>query len=434
MRFGTLLELQYPRPWPEDGERQFFQNVLEQVELTDQLGYHSVWEVEHHFLEEYAHSSSPEVFLAAISQRTKNLRLGHGIVLMPPGYNQTARVAERIATLDLVSNGRVEFGTGESSSRAELEGYGVPLEEKRQQWLECTEQVANMLAMDPYPGYEGRFFSMPTRNVVPKTVQKPHPPMWMACSNHEQIKLAARLGLGALGFALVDAKTAKGWIDEYYEIIKTECVPIGHTVNANIALTSPLSLDADEETARERGFKGRYFFTFASNHHYVDGMHKPGRTDIWEQYEQAWPILRESFESYGAPSTVGTPDQARKMMQIYEGMGCDEVLFMAQMGKIAHEDICESLRIFAEEIMPEFQEREEQKQQRKQEELAPYIEAALARKEWMQPLADDDILVYEAYKRRVAKSGEAGVGEVDEDHWVAAIDRLMRRTGAKPNV
>ena len=122
------------------------------------------------------------------------------------------------------------------------------------------------------------------------------------------------------------------------------------------------------------------------------------------------------------------------MMQIYEGMGCDEVLFMAQMGKIAHEDICESLRIFAEEIMPEFQEREEQKQQRKQEELAPYIEAALARKEWMQPLADDNIPVYEAYKRRVAKSGEAGVGEVDEDHWVAAIDRLMRRTGAKPNV
>ena len=307
MRFGTLLELQYPRPWPEDGERQFFQDVLEQAELTDKLGYHSVWEVEHHFLEEYAHSSSPEVFLAAISQRTKNLRLGHGIVLMPPGYNQTARVAERIATLDLVSNGRVEFGTGESSSRAELEGYGVPLEEKRAQWLECTEQVANMLAMDPYPGYEGRYLSMPTRNVVPKAVQKPHPPMWMACSNHEQIKLAAHLGLGALGFALVDAKTAKGWIDEYYEIIKTECVPIGHTVNANIALTSPLSLDADEEKARQRGFKGRYFFTFASNHHYVDGLHKPGRTDIWEQYEQAWPILAKSFEGYGAPSTVGTP-------------------------------------------------------------------------------------------------------------------------------
>ena len=431
MRFGTLLELQYPRPWLEDGERQFFQDVLEQVELTDKIGYDSVWEVEHHFLEEYAHSSSPEVFLAAISQRTEHLRLGHGIVLMPPGYNQTARVAERIATLDLVSNGRVDFGTGESSSRAELEGYGVPLELKRRMWLEATEQVANMLAMDPYPGFEGEFSSMPARNVVPKTVQKPHPPMWMACSNHQQIKLAARLGLGALGFALVDPATAKGWIDEYYEIIKTECVPIGHTVNANIALTSPLSLDEDEEAARERGFQGRYFFTFASNHHYVDGLHKPGRTNIWDQYMQAWPKLRASVEGRGAHSTVGTPAQAREMMRIYRDMGCDEVLFMAQMGKIPHEHICQSLRTFAEEVMPEFKEDEEQRQRRKEEELAPYIEAALARKEWMQPLADAEIPEYEAYKRRVAESGHAGVGEVDEDHWVAAVDRLLRSAGVK---
>ena len=431
MRFGTLLELQYPRPWPEDGERRFFQDVLDQVELTDRLGYDSVWEVEHHFLEEYAHSSSPEVFLAAISQRTQRLRLGHGIVLMPPGYNQPARVAERIATLDLVSNGRVEFGTGESSSRAELEGYGVPLGLKRQMWLEATEQVANMLAMDPYPGFEGRFFSMPARNVVPKTVQKPHPPMWMACSNHEQIRTAARLGLGALGFALVDPATAKGWIDEYYEIIRTECAPIGHTVNANVALTSPLSISDDADAARERGFRGRYFFTFASNHHYVDGVHKPGRTDIWGQYERAWPKLRDSIEGYGAPSTVGTPDQARELIRLYEGMGCDEVLFMAQMGKIAHEDICESLRLFAERVMPEFQEREQERQRRKDEELAPYVEAALARKERMPSLADDEIPEYAAYRRRVAESGQAAAGEVDEDHWVAAVDRLMRRTGAK---
>ena len=385
MRFGTLLELQYPRPWLEDGERKFFQNVLDQAELTDKIGFDSLWEVEHHFLEEYAHSSSPEVFLAAISQRTERLRLGHGIVLMQPGYNQPARVAERIATLDLVSNGRVEFGTGESSSRAELEGYGVPLELKRAMWLEATEQVANMLALDPYPGFEGEYFSMPARNVVPKPVQKPHPPMWMACSNHEQIRMAARLGLGALGFALVDPATAKGWIDEYYEIIKTECVPIGHTVNANIALTSPLSLDNDEEAARERGFKGRYFFTFASNHHYVDGVHQPGRTDIWEQYQEAWPALKASTEGYGAPSTVGTPAQARELVKIYVDMGCDEILFMAQMGDIAHEDVCESLRRFADEVMPEFQEGEEQRQRRKQEELAPYIEAALAPRSGCRP-------------------------------------------------
>src|SRR5574337_324674 len=124
MKLGTFYEHQLRRPWKEGAELKLFQNALDQVELADRLGIDHMWEVEHHFLEEYAHSSAPEIFLAAASQRTKQIRLGHGIVLMPPGYNAPARVAERIATLDLVSDGRVEWGTGESSSRIELEGFG----------------------------------------------------------------------------------------------------------------------------------------------------------------------------------------------------------------------------------------------------------------------------------------------------------------------
>ena len=106
-----------------DSEYQLIQDALEQIELADALGIEYVWEVEHHFLEEYSHSSAPEVFLAAASQRTKNIRLGHGIVQTPPPFNHPARIAERIAMLDLVSNGRVDFGTGESSSEAELGGF-----------------------------------------------------------------------------------------------------------------------------------------------------------------------------------------------------------------------------------------------------------------------------------------------------------------------
>jgi len=155
MRFGIFYEISVPRPWEDDIEHTVYHRCLEQVRVADEVGFHSVWAVEHHFLEEYSHSSAPEVFLAAASQRTQNIRLGHGIVLMPPGYNHPARVAERIATLDLVSNGRVEFGTGESASRAELEGYRVNPEQRREMWLETVEQVANMLAMNPYPGYEG---------------------------------------------------------------------------------------------------------------------------------------------------------------------------------------------------------------------------------------------------------------------------------------
>jgi alkanesulfonate monooxygenase SsuD/methylene tetrahydromethanopterin reductase-like flavin-dependent oxidoreductase (luciferase family) len=155
MKFGIFYEHQLPRPWVEGAEQRLFQEALDQVELADKLGIDFAWEVEHHFLEEYSHSSAPEVFLAACSQRTKKIRLGHGIVLCPPGYNHPARIAERVATLDLVSNGRVEFGTGESSSIAELGGFKVPVGEKRDQWRETVEQIANMMAMNPYPGYEG---------------------------------------------------------------------------------------------------------------------------------------------------------------------------------------------------------------------------------------------------------------------------------------
>src|SRR5262245_28454364 len=131
MKFGIFYEHQLPRPWSEGAEQRLFHEALEQVDLADRLGIDTAWEVEHHFLEEYSHSSAPEVFLAACSQRTKNIRLGHGICLSPPNYNHPARVAERIATLDIVSNGRVDWGTGESSSLMELGGFRVPVEDKR---------------------------------------------------------------------------------------------------------------------------------------------------------------------------------------------------------------------------------------------------------------------------------------------------------------
>src|SRR5437762_5144075 len=140
MKFGVFYEHQLPRPWEDGAELGLFQDALAQVELADRLGIDYAWEVEHHFLEEYSHSSALEVFLAACSQRTKTIRLGHGIVLMPPGFNHPARVAERIATLDLVSDGRVEWGTGESSSRIELEGFNLNYMEKREMWLETVRE------------------------------------------------------------------------------------------------------------------------------------------------------------------------------------------------------------------------------------------------------------------------------------------------------
>ena len=110
-------------------------------------------------------------------------------------------------------------------------------------------ETARMMAMNPYPGFKGKFFSMPCRNVVPKPVQRPHPPLWVACSNRDTIQLAARLGIGALTFAFIDPAEAKYWVDEYYTTFKNECAPIGRAVNPNIAMVTGFMCHEDSETA-----------------------------------------------------------------------------------------------------------------------------------------------------------------------------------------
>lgn len=407
MKFGIFYEHQLPKPWFEGAEQKLFQEALEQVELADQLGIDYAWEVEHHFLEEYSHSSAPEIFLAAASQRTSRIRLGHGIRQVIANYNHPARTAECIATLDLVSNGRVDFGTGESSAILELGGFDIPVASKREQYLEATEQICNMLAMNPYPGFDGKYFSMPCRNIVPKPVQKPHPPIWVACSNRETIKMAARLGIGALTFAFVDPLEAQHWADEYYSIIKSdECVPIGHSVNANICMVTSFSLHHDRAVAIERGLEGFEFFGYALGFLYGFGEHKPGRTDIFREFQsmrQAQSPVEIGQALGGERGGIGTPDDMREHLRKFEKVGVDQVTFIQQAGLNKHEHICESLELFAAEVMPEFKQREAEREARKAEELAPYIEAAMARKQYMPMPADADIPVYPALGRSVVE-------------------------------
>ena len=391
MKFGVFYEHQLPRPWRDGDEHRIYREALEQIELADRIGIDYAWEVEHHFLEEYAHSSAPEVFLAACSQRTKRIRLGHGIVLMPPQYNHPARVAERIAALDLVSDGRVEFGTGESSSIMELGGFGLDFEEKRRAWREALEQCLNMMVMAPYPGFKGEYFSMPCRNVVPKPLQKPHPPVWMACSSREAIRLAARNGIGALTFAFVDPAEAREWVDEYYRVFKEECVPIGHAVNPNIAMITGFSVHRDRAEAILRG-EGFRFFRYALGHHYIFGDHRPGLTDIWAAFQQAPKELSQA----GIGNGIGTPDDLRAHLLAFEQSGVDHVAFIQQGGRNRHEHICEALELFAAEVMPEFREREAARQLRKMEELAPFIDKAMARKPRTPALAEAEIPVFTA--------------------------------------
>ena len=401
MKFGLFYEHQIPRPWYDGAEHKLFQDALEQVELADRLGFDYIWEVEHHFLEEYSHSSAPEVFLAACSQRTSQIRLGHGIVLMPPGYNHPARVAERIATLDLVSNGRVEWGTGESASHIELGGFNVDPKCKREMWAECTRETAKMMTQSPYAGYDGQYFSMPPRNVVPKPLQSPHPPPWVACSSRDSLRYAARNGLGALTFAFVDASEAKFWVEEYYDIFEKECEPLTQRVNPNIAMVSGFSCHDNEDIAIARGLDGLRFFRFALAHYYHNGSQIPGETDIWQLFRET------KQEPAEARAGIGTPDQIREHLEIMEAAGVDQVVFIQQAGANRHEDICESLELFAERVLPDFKGRDTAQVAKKNERFAGVIEGAEGRKPPLTSLGEIPIVdSYPVLKRKLEEKTE----------------------------
>ncbi|HZA79643.1 MAG TPA: LLM class flavin-dependent oxidoreductase [Acidimicrobiales bacterium] len=409
MKFGIFYEHQLPRPWDDASEHRLLKDALEQVELADRLGIDYVWEVEHHFLEEYSHSSAPEVFLAAASQRTTRIRLGHGIVQLPFNFNHTARVAERIATLDLVSDGRAEFGTGEASSEAELGGFLIDREQKRAQWDEALDAVTRMFVETPFAGYDGRFFKMPVRGIVPKPLQRPHPPLWVACSRRETIHLAATKGIGALSFSFIEPAEAKAWVDDYYATLASdECVPGGFAVNPNVAVVLPMMCHSDEETAIERGLDGSHFFGFSLGHYYIYGSHRPGRTNVWNEFEEKRDLFgfrrqtaAQTGQTLGAQlfeqglgalrGAIGTPDQVRELLRGYEEAGVDQVIFVSQAGRNRHEHICESLELFAAEVMPDFAEHEPERDKAKLERLAPAMEAALARRAPAREAADVSI-------------------------------------------
>ncbi|HEX9552430.1 MAG TPA: LLM class flavin-dependent oxidoreductase [Streptosporangiaceae bacterium] len=425
MRFGIFYEHQLPRPWEPDSEHRLLQDALEQIELADKSGIDYVWEVEHHFLEEYSHSSAPEVFLAAASQRTSRIRLGHGIVQAPALVNHPARIAERIATLDLISNGRVEFGTGEASSASELGGFGVPRDAKRAMWEESLDAVTRMLTEEPFAGYDGTYLRMPPRNVVPKPMQRPHPPLWVACSRRETIHLAGRSGIGALSFSFAEPEEAARWVSEYYGLIESEeCMPRGFAVNPNIAVVLPMMLHTDEATAIERGIDGAHFFGYSLGHFYGT-QHLVGGTDLWASFSSDRAergFAREIVAPTAAPlavrlleaglgslrGAVGTPGQVSDLIARYEQAGVDQVMFVMQAGKNAHEHICESIELFAKEVLPRFAEGRQEKEAAKSERLAAAAERALARRDGPRTLAAP-YLIDET--RENASVGAAGTGQ-----------------------
>ena len=361
MKFGIFYEHQLPKPWGPNDEHRLLKDSLEQIELADRLGYDYAWEVEHHFLEEYSHSSAPEVFLGAASQRTKNIRLGHGIVQLTT--NHPARVAERVSTLDLVSDGRVELGLGEGSSVTELHPFDRRFRDKRIVWEEAVRATLPMFWEEGWE-FHGHYFDFPLRNVIPKPLQKPHPPLWVACSQLETIKYAAHRGMGALSFKFVDLASATAWVNAYYNsFVHGQETLCDYQTNPNIAVVGGFMCAETDEEAWQKA-DGWTFFQFALQLYSKEGPFPPGDNNFWERYQE-WKQTPEGQKRSGS-ELIGSPATIRERLLELERAHVDQVILLNQAGKNTHEDICSSLELFAREVMPEFKDREADHQEWKQ--------------------------------------------------------------------
>lgn len=356
MKFGIFYELSVPRPWGQESERTVINNALEQVRLADELGFDQVWAVEHHFLEEYSHCSAPELFLTACARETERIHVGHGIVTCVPEFNHPIRIAERAAFLDILSDGRLEFGTGRSATWVELGGFQADLDTTKQSWDEFVHAIPKMWTQERY-SHEGRFFSMPSRAVLPKPYQRPHPPMWVACTSPETHIEAGDRGLGSLGVSFNSFADQENKIKEYRHRIQN-CEPAGAFVNNQVNAINFLYCHADDETGEKTGLKMARHFNYLA-----------GQLDMAKEVfpTPAYPtagLLPSLRRQTAAPSerknipeglTVGGPQRLVQVLKQWESTGVDRVTFMLNAAEIIPQDqVLQSLQLFADEVMPAF--------------------------------------------------------------------------------
>jgi luciferase family oxidoreductase group 1 len=368
VKFGLFSSLQIPRPWDVDSELRQFQESVAHAELADQLGFDYVWQVEHHFLEEYSHSSAPSTMLAAMSQRTKNIRLGHGVMQLTT--NHPIRVAEQVSTLDLLSGGRVDLGTGEGHGATELNPFGARHRNKREMWEEGMRALIPCFT-DESCSFTGDYWSWEPRSVLPKPAQRPHPPLWVACSNLDTIEMAARRGLGALGFQFATPQGARAWVNRYYNLFRAGVDKLAdYETNPNIAVVSGFSCAKTDEEARRRA-EGWTFFVFCldynRNHNYL-----PGTVALWDEY-QAWRTS-DKADAVFETGLIGSPDTIRAKLHQFADSGLDQIILLTQAGRTTSAEIHESLELFGREVLPEFQAMEPDHQEWKRAVLSGEIE------------------------------------------------------------
>jgi alkanesulfonate monooxygenase SsuD/methylene tetrahydromethanopterin reductase-like flavin-dependent oxidoreductase (luciferase family) len=355
VKFSIFFELQLSKP-TRAAEAQLLRDCVAQAVLADELGYHCVWEVEHHGLREYSHSSAPEVLLSFVAARTRRIRLGHGVTLLPYRYNHPLRIAERIATLDILSEGRVNWGTGKSASKVEQLAFETKPAELHDEWLEALTIIPRMWASEVFE-HRGRYFRIPPTQVIPKPVQQPHPPIFAACSKPESAALVGKLGLGALNFAFGSDEYLVQKVTDY-RAAAAMAKPEGRAKNDWFACTPATLVLKDDAAALRHGTRGARFFLNAMGRYYFSDERPTGDLDIPREDLSDKALAAAAAERNSAGSQlatiIGDPVAARESVSRFRDAGVDELILVMQMGTVPDELVVESLRTFAEQIMPHF--------------------------------------------------------------------------------
>jgi alkanesulfonate monooxygenase SsuD/methylene tetrahydromethanopterin reductase-like flavin-dependent oxidoreductase (luciferase family) len=359
MEFGLFVQAHLPRHEaaadPAGAEHSRLMRELDLAVACDRAGFKYVWSVEHHFLEEYSHLSASEIFLPYVAAKTERVHVGSAIWNLTPPVNPPARVAERVAMLDHLSEGRFEFGTGRGSSSTEFKGFGIADgDTTRAMFDEALREILRMWKETPYH-YEGKYFSMPPRNVLPKPYTKPHPPLWIACGSPSTFEKAARLGLGALCFSLGSPQDFAPLIRIYKDNIK-HAEPVGDYVNDNVACVTQLVCLDDGQRARQVALTMGSAYHTSLVFRYLDTFPRPAGVPEWPRLipEPTPEQLEERIRS--GNRIVGDPDECAAGVQKYADIGCDQIIFGILASTQPQEVAVETVETFGKHVIPRFDE------------------------------------------------------------------------------
>lgn len=373
MRFGMFFELQMPKPWSANAESDTFWQAIEQVTFAEEMGFEQVWLVEHHFLSEFAHSSAPEITLAIMAERTSKIRLGFGVVLTP--VHHPLHVAARVATLDIFSHGRVDVGVGRTKGPYQLNPFGTDVSDAHSMMLETLDCLPGMWTQEVF-SHEGEHWSIPAREVIPKPVQKPHPPLWMACTQEDTFQLAGDLGLGCLVNTLGGTDKTRSLIETYNRAVEN-ATPAGHFINKQVVASTIGFCGENDAEARQKGAEvagwyleqSRKRFTLEWSgvdpnlvpedyQFYFQGGARSGPSQ--DPQQQAPPTPDQLLA--GGGYCVGDPDACIQVIEEFESMGVDEIMPIFQAGHASHEEVMNSIRLFGRYVIPHFREKEKRQQ------------------------------------------------------------------------